>query len=171
MATKCACKSKAFFVFITVCVFLSTMVGCGGSSEISSEETSFFLDVNSFSDSDIGPIDAQNLKLQHGDLISLNYGGNGIFVVKAKISPSYSNEATIHQNYFSVCKLIKKHGFDACPELQYWAVADMADGSESKVISFTLDSEVIKSVADETIIENQLGNYVDDLYILPSLLG
>ena len=45
----------------------------------------------------------------------------------------------------------------------------MTDGSESKVISFTLNSNTIQGVYNENIIDNQLGDYVDDLYILPSL--
>ena len=54
--------------------------------------------------------------------------------------------------------------------IDYWAVADMTDGSESKVISFTLSEEVIKKIANNQIAANTIGSYADDLYILPSLL-
>lgn len=129
----------------------------------------FVLDSSTYTDANIGPIDTTGLELVSGDLLSINYGGDGVFVVKAKISPSYSNKATIDQNYFSVCDLIKKHGFNTCTELQYWAVADMTDGSESKVISFTVDSITIQGVYNGNVIDNELGDYVTDLWILPSL--
>lgn len=117
----------------------------------------------------LGEIDTGNLELKFGELLSVISPGDGVVVVKAKIQPSYSNKATIDQNYYSVCDLIRKNGFNKCSELQYWAVADMTDGSESKVISFTLNSDTIQGVYNENIIDNQLGDYVDDLYILPSL--
>ena len=117
----------------------------------------------------LGEIDTGNLELRFGELLSVISPGDGVVVVKAKIQPSYSNKTTIDQNYYSVCDLIRKNGFNQCSELQYWAVADMTDGSESKVISFTLNSNTIQDVYNENIIDNQLGDYVDDLYILPSL--
>lgn len=116
-----------------------------------------------------GPLDTGNLKLKFGDLVSVNYGGDGVIVVKGKIQSQLSNDLTIKQNYHSVCDLIKNWGFDSCRELQYWAVADMASGDEAKVISFTLDRATIEGIANETILETQLGDYVSDLYIHPSL--
>lgn len=133
------------------------------------ENTDFVLDVGSLTDADVGPLETGNLALKFGDLVSVNYGGDGVIVVKAKITASYSNDATVKQNYFSVCELIKKRGFDSCQELQYWAVADMSNGEEAKVVSFTLDRTTIEGVANENIIENQLGDYVSDLYVHPSL--
>lgn len=133
------------------------------------EEEDFVLDASSFTAANIGPIDTGNLELEFGDLLSVNYGGDGVFVIKAKITSSYNNKATIHQNYFSVGDLIKKHGFDTCSEIQYWAVADMMDGSESKVISFTLTSDVIQALKEERMAEIQLDDYASDLFILPSL--
>ena len=139
------------------------------SSDPEPEEDGFVLDVSSFSATDIGPIDTGNLDLFSGELQSVNFGGDGVFVVKAKITPKSSNKLTISQNYFNVCDLIKNHGFDACTEIQYWAVADMSSGDEAKVVSFTVDSETIKSVADEKIVNNMLGDYVSDLFVHQSL--
>lgn len=129
----------------------------------------FILDVSSLGDAYVGDLDITDWEVEHGDLLSVIYSGDGIIVVKTKISPSFSNSATINQNYYNVCDLIENHGFNTCSELQYWAVADMSDGSESKVISFTLDSDTIQNVYDGSIVDNQLGDYVNDLYILPSL--
>lgn len=133
------------------------------------ENADFVLDVGSLSDADVGPLDTGNLTLKNGDLVSVNYGGDGVIVVKGKIKGLLTNDQTVKQNYFSVCDLIKNRGFDSCQELQYWAVADMTDGEEVKVVSFTLDRATIEGVANGNIIENQLGDYVSDLYIHPSL--
>ncbi len=145
----------------------------GESSEPSEtvipETANFALDVGSLTDADIGPLDTGNLTLKNGDLVSVDYGGDGIIVVKGKIQCLFTNDQTVKQNYFSVCDLIKNWGFDSCQELQYWAVSDMSNGEENKVISFTLDRATIEGVANENIIENQLGDYVSDLYIHPSL--
>ena len=51
-----------------------------------------------------------------------------ILVVKAKITPSYNNKATINQNNFNVQDIVKNQGGNTYKEIQYWAVADMEDG-------------------------------------------
>ena len=110
--------------------------------------------------------------LEFGELVSVitnEIDDKSVIVVKAKIEPSYSNEATVNQNYFNVENLIQEQGCDAFDELQYWAVADMTDGSEQKVVSFTVSSSLIQMIAEGSVPANQLGDYVDDLYILPSL--
>ena len=110
--------------------------------------------------------------LEFGELVSVvtnEIDGQNVIVVKAKITPSYDNKATVYQNYYHVEDLIQEQGCDAFDELQYWAVADMTDGSEQKVVAFTVSSSLIKMIADGSVPANQLGDYVDDLYILPSL--
>ena len=127
-------------------------------------------DVFDFSASDIpfGEVDTGELKLQYGKLLSVIYN-DGIVVVKAKIKPNLTNKLTIGQNYFNVGDLIKKHGFNTCEELQYWAVADMTSGDEVKVISFDLNKDTIDKLYSEKIFESQLEDYVDNLFIHISL--
>lgn len=137
--------------------------------EVISEIPEFSIDIASLGDNFIGDLDITDWEVEHGELLSVIYSGNGLVVVKTKIEPGFSNSATINQNYYNVCDLIENHGFNTCSELQYWAVADMSDGSESKVISFTLDSDTIQGVYNDNIVDRQLDEYVDDLYILPSL--
>lgn len=113
-------------------------------------------------------------KLKHGELINATKNeidGLNVLIIKAKISSSYSNSATIHQNYFNVEDLIQNQGCNTFDEIQYWAVADMTDGSESKVISFTVDADLIKLIANEKVVATQFGDYVSELWILPSLLS
>lgn len=123
-----------------------------------------------FSDSDIpiGEIDTGALELQHGELLSV-ICNDGVVVVKAKIQPNLTNNLTIKQNYINVGDLIKNHGFNTCKELQYWAVADATDGEEIKVISFDLDKITIDNLYNEKIYENQLKDYVNNLFIHASL--
>lgn len=122
----------------------------------------------SSSDMSFGEIDTGALQLQYGELLSVIYN-DGIVVVKAKIQPNLTNNMTIEQNYFNVGDLIKNHGFNTCEELQYWAVADMTSGDEVKVVSFDLNKETIENLYNEKIFENQLEDYVDNLFIHASL--
>lgn len=108
------------------------------------------------------------ISLQYGELLSL-HKQDGIAVVKAKIAPSFSNSATVSQNYYNIEALVKKHGFDKYDEVQYWAVADMTDGSEQKVISFTVPHDVLTKIAAGKLAINQLGSYVTDLWVHQSL--
>lgn len=90
-------------------------------------------------------------------------------IIKAKIRNSYDNKATINQNYFNIEEFIKNHNGNQYDEIQYWAVADMKDGNESKVISFTLNKDIINKIYNNTIVANQIGDYATDLWILSSL--
>jgi len=109
-------------------------------------------------------------KLQYGDLLDVTINDiDSIIVIKAKITPSFSNQSTIDQNYYNIDFLVKNYNVDQYKELQYWAVADMTDGSESKVISFDVSNSLMKKIKDGSIVANQLGNQVDNLWILPSL--
>lgn len=106
--------------------------------------------------------------LKFGELLDVTTN-DGILIIKAKISPSYSNKATITQNGFNVEDIILNQGGDLFDEIQYWAVADMTDGSESKVISFTLTKDHINSVKNEQLFGNEIVDKATDVWILPSL--
>ena len=120
-------------------------------------------------------------RLLHGELLDFTESCNkyddndstkclsNVVVIKAKIKPSYSNKATIDQNYYNIENFIKNNNVDKYDEISYWAVADMEGGDESKVISFTLNKDLIIKIKDNKIVANQLGNYLDDLWILSSL--
>lgn len=114
--------------------------------------------------------DPASLKIQHGELLDARVVDTAL-IVKAKISSSYSNKATVDQNYYNVCNIVQKQGGDVFDEIQYWAVADMSDGSEGKVISFTVGRDLIERVAAGNFADNTLGDYLEDLWILPSLRG
>lgn len=111
--------------------------------------------------------------IKYGELLNstvTELDGKRILVVKAKIEPNLTNRLTIDQNYYNVADIVQNHSGILYDEIQYWAVADMTDGSESKVISFTIDHDVISGINNKTIAENQIGDYATDLFILPSLL-
>lgn len=110
----------------------------------------------------------QEYTLSYGELLQTTVTGTTL-VIKAKIEPQLTKKITIKQNYYNVCDIITDQGGDAFTEIQYWAVADMTDGSEGKVISFTLDDWVIKMIAEKKIYPAMLEDYAKDLYILPSL--
>lgn len=106
--------------------------------------------------------------IKHGEFLSAVVTDD-ILVVKAKIKPSYNNEATINQNGYNIGDIIKNQGAYTYNEIQYWAVADMEDGSESKVISFTLNEDLIQKIKDNVIVDNKIIDYAQDVWILPSL--
>ncbi len=110
--------------------------------------------------------------LERGKLESVivnSIDGESVIVIKAKITPSYNNKATINQNYFNVGDLIKNQGCNKFDKVDYWTIDDMTDGSEAKVVAFTLDKKTIEKIYDESIADIQIGDYADDLFILPSL--
>ena len=55
-------------------------------------------------------------------------------MIKAKIESNISKKLTVSQNGFNVEDLILNQEAEKYNEIQYWAVADMADGTESKVV-------------------------------------
>lgn len=112
--------------------------------------------------------ESQNYTLEHGELMSATVNDD-IIIIKAKISSSYNNKATIDQNYYNVEDLITNQGCNSFGELQYWAVADMENGTEQKVVSFTIDADLIQSIADGSVPTNTLGDYVTDFWVHPSL--
>jgi len=116
-----------------------------------------------------GIYDTQSFNLRYGTLLESHSDDNGVLVVKAKISPSYSNRTTINQNGYNVGDLIKNQGADKFNEIQYWAVADMTDGSESKVISFTLNKDLIAKIKEGSLVDNKIVDNAQDVWILPSL--
>lgn len=107
-------------------------------------------------------------KIKFGKFLSAQTTGSTI-AIKAKIDSNLTNKMTIEQNYYNVCDLIKNQGLDVYDEVQYWAVADMTSGDEAKVISFTVPKSVIDKIASGNFPDNTLGDYVEDLWIHPSL--
>lgn len=115
------------------------------------------------------PKRASNLyEIKFGQLLDA-IENNNVLVIKAKIEPSYNNKATINQNGFNIEDLILNKNADLYDEIQYWAVADMEDGTESKVISFTVDKNLIKSIKNKSTVGNQIIDQAKDVWILPSL--
>ena len=112
-------------------------------------------------------------ELLYGDLLELKeteLDDKTVIVLKAKITPSATNKMTIDKNYMNAFEWLQKHD-NKCDEFQYWAVADMQDGSESKVMSFTLNADVINAIRKKTIVDIQLSHYAEDIWILPSLIS
>ncbi len=110
----------------------------------------------------------QTYVARFGQFLECNVNGSTA-VVKFKIEPSTSNKITIDQNGYNIEDMILNQGADKYDEIQYWAVADMTDGSESKVISFTVDKDLISMIKNKQIVGNQIVDYGKDLWILPSL--
>lgn len=100
----------------------------------------------------------------HGELIEVNEYAD-LAVVKVKIDSSWNNEMTIEQNYFNVADLIKNKGYDKYNEIKYWAVGEATNGEEIKLVQFTVNNDLITKIKNEQVLDSQLGDYVDDLWI------
>ncbi|WP_432629025.1 hypothetical protein [Brotaphodocola sp.] len=112
--------------------------------------------------------DASGIKLKHGTLLDVTTSG-GTIVLKAKITSSLTKRLTTQSCFFDVYEAIQTYNLNQYDELQYWAVADMTNGSEQKVISFTITKDVLENVANGTIIENQLIDNASDVWLSPAL--
>lgn len=110
-----------------------------------------------------------NYKALHGKLLDANKLGKTL-TVKFKIEPSLSKKLTISENGLNVQDLIVNQGADQFDTISYWAVADMQDGTESKVITFTLNKELIGLIENKQIASgSSIINKAEKVWILPSL--
>lgn len=170
---------KHWYVFVPVIWFFSILLAVSDTEKPESEtfgEKVEAYDEKSDTETVIQKVEVydekseRNYKLKFGELLDVVVQeSSNTLIIKAKINPSMTNKQTVQQNYHSVEDLIRNQGANVYDEIQYWAVADMTDGSESKVINFTLDKGTIDAVANEQIHAIELQDYVSDLWILPSL--
>ena len=145
------------------------------------EKSSFYNTTNNITENSINDNSTESTmntspsndcKLMYGELQSFVINPDTTkksCIIKAKIEPSYSNKTTIHQNFYNVENFIKKQNGNKYDEIQYWAVADMQSGEESKVISFTLNKKTIDDLYNNKIATNMLDNYLEDYWIVDSL--
>ena len=175
-------RKKWIVIGVVVFLILAAAIGGGGgdsgqrSADPGTTEAPSSQAETQAADVETEPADEPDAEasytLEHGELASAienEIDGRRVLVVKAKISSSYNNTATVDQNYFNVEDLVQNQGCADFDEIQYWAVADMSDGSEQKVVSFTVGAELIQKIADGSAVANKLGEQVADLYIHPSL--
>ncbi|MDK0626377.1 hypothetical protein P5F04_05590 [Clostridium perfringens] len=155
---------KGLIIFFSFIIIASIALGCGSDKTKKIEETKIEESSGEINKNSEGNIS----KLKHGELLYVNINDK-ILIIKAKISPSYNNKATIKQNGFNVEDIILNQGGDLFDEIQYWAVADMTNGDESKVISFTLTKDQINAVKNKQLLGNQIVDQANDVWILPSL--
>ena len=115
-----------------------------------------------------GASDTSEIQLHYGDLLSTTVNGTTI-VLKAKITSSLTKKMTVASCFYDVYDAVEKYGLDQYDELQYWAVADMTDGSEQKVISFTVSHDTLEKIVNGSIVEGQLQSYSTDVWLSPAL--
>lgn len=110
--------------------------------------------------------------VKFGTLLDANPNGgeDNTLVIKVKIEPNLTNKMTISQNYHNIIDIVKDQKCDTYDSIDYWAVADMSDGSEGKVISFLVNKNVIEGINAGNIVATTLEDNLTDLWILPSLL-
>lgn len=118
------------------------------------------------------PAESSDNRIKFGELLDITENtieGKNICVLKVKIESSLTKGMTVDQNYHNIEQFVKEAGGDKYDSIDYWAVADMENGSESKVVSFTVPKDTIDKIKSGDLVATQLKDYVEDLYILPSL--
>lgn len=108
------------------------------------------------------------------DVVYVN-DGIDCYVVEMKISPSFSDKATIHAAYFDAEKIIKNDLYkrkykDNVEKVIFWAKTDFADGSERKFIQFEMSTALIDRINDnEYMVPPDYSNYVENLWLANGL--
>lgn len=110
-----------------------------------------------------------SLSLKHGELLNFledtSSDTNKFYcVIKAKINESATNQMTISQNFFNIEDFILNQNGNKYDEIQYWAVMDI-NLEEIKIISFTVDKNIINKIYNKEIPINQLQNYLSDYWV------
>lgn len=136
------------------------------TSETEAEESEAAKPVTEEPESLPSPTEVDSLNT--GELLDI-VNNDGVVVIKTKIKGLLDNESTINQNYFNIEDYVKNHDMEGVTEIQYWAVADMQNGEEDKVISFTVPADLIERISGGRYAANQMGNDVEELWIHPSL--
>ena len=184
---------KWWFWIVVIVAILAIIIGNNGFKQgvqeginqsmdnETEEKSSFYNTTNNITENSINDNSTESTmntstsndcKLMYGELQSFVINPDTTkksCIIKAKIEPSYSNKTTIHQNFYNVENFIKKQNGNKYDEIQYWAVADMQSGEESKVISFTLNKKTIDDLYNNKIATNMLDNYLEDYWIVDSL--
>ena len=147
-----------------------------GFTTFSAAETEFFTTVSeplAVHDSDYGIYSGNgNLRLKYGQCqsaITTVIGDKTVLVVKAKIATKSTNAETIQQNYDNIEDLILNQNCNNCDEIQYWAVTDMLDGNDQKVISFTVPASVITKISGGDVTADTMHDHVTDLWLHQSI--
>lgn len=107
------------------------------------------------------------LKLQHGEVVSINESPS-VTVIKVKVSQSYSNKATVNQNYYNLEGIVKNSRYGLCDELQYWAVTE-ENGEDVKIFACDLSGSLMDAIRDGSVFGEYIGKYADNLWIHPGL--
>ena len=113
--------------------------------------------------------DPSCLKTYSGHVLDYAIRGTNI-TITVKTGSNLSKSSIIKQNYFDAHRLVKSIRDYPFSTLTYLAVADMTDGTESKIIQFTVPEETIAGVLDGSILETQLCDNITALYLHPSLI-
>jgi len=113
---------------------------------------------------------AKDLTVPYGDVLKCHAYGS-VLDIGVKISGLLTDSTTINQNYYNIADLILKQGADAYTTIYYAGYMPAQGGGNAVVISFTVPAHVIDSIKNRTVMEVELPDYVEDLWIHPQLKG
>lgn len=127
----------------------------------------------------VGCGSSEQEKASHGKLVSnktncIEYDNDAkciknAMIVQYEIEENLTNKLTVDQNYYNIEKIVKEENLDSIDEIQYLANGKLSNGYDGKIISFTVPKDLFEKIKNDTIVPNQLDQYVSDLWIVNSL--
>lgn len=93
-------------------------------------------------------------------------------IIKAEIKINFNNIFTVVQNGYNIENLILEQDldkFEKFDEIQYWAIANDGNIKEEKVISFTINKEIILKIKNREIEGNKIIENAQDVWVSPKI--
>ncbi len=110
--------------------------------------------------------------LMFGELLDIQTSGGtygDVLVIKADMSSAYSNKAIIKESFMNIENIIQEQNIAGYSSIDYWAIATMVDGSKSKVISFTVPSDMITKIKSGSLSRDSYANELQEYWVHPAL--
>lgn len=125
-------------------------------------------------DSSMPTLSKGSVEMRFGSLDRISITDDGIVIMLVTIKPSWTNKATIEQNFYNIENFISNYGCDDYNAVKYTAQTEVSDTRTGKtrtamVIQFIVPKDTLCALKNGTIYPNELHNYVDDLWISPIL--
>lgn len=111
-------------------------------------------------------------RLRFGKLLDIKnweFKGKKRLIIKAEIKINFNNIFTVIQNGYNIENLILEQDLDKFDEIQYWAIANDGNIKEEKVISFTINKEIISKIKNREIEGDKIIENSQDIWVSPKI--
>lgn len=175
---------KKFLLLLLSAVMSISLIGCNNTTTNKDKSTKDGKVEKQISDTQKGVEKGKDLKdsntenkngdkvtgytAKFGKVIEANKTDKKL-TIKYKIDSKSNDKSTLEQNGSNVEDLILNQGGDKFNEIEYVAFTNMDNGKEEKVLSFTVDKQLIRDIKDKKVVGSQIVNKAKNVWISPSL--